>query len=135
MPQLDRVIIFSQIFWLFLIFSALYIVLTHFFLPLFLKSVKFRKQIIEHNSLEVLSLNAKALEKQVLIKQKLLSKLGLIEKFLVDSYKFQKYFKNDQQTVLIDEKISIAAINYLLYCDSLVLNNIVFYPKYLNSKI
>nr|WCH57793.1 ATP synthase F0 subunit 8 [Hypnea flava] len=135
MPQLDRVIIFSQIFWLFLIFSVLYITLTHFFLPLFLKSLKSRKQVIVLNGLEILSLNKKALEKQFLIKQKLLSKLLIIEDFLSESYKFQKHFENDHQTVLVDEKISIAVLNYLLYCDSFVLNNILFYPKFLNSKM
>nr|WCH57841.1 ATP synthase F0 subunit 8 [Hypnea edeniana] len=135
MPQLDRIIIFSQIFWLFLIFSALYILLTHFFLPMFLKSLKLRKQVIEFNSLEVLNLNEKAVEKQALIKQKLASQLSLIESFLLESYKFQKYSKNDQQIILIDEKISTATINYLLYCDSLVLNKILFYPKFLQSKI
>nr|WCH57649.1 ATP synthase F0 subunit 8 [Hypnea wynnei] len=135
MPQLDRVIIFSQIFWLFIIFSALYIVLTHFFLPLFLKSLKLRRQIIESNNSEVLHLNERAAAKQILIKQKLLSKLLIIEEFLLESYKFQKYFKNEQQIISIDEKISIATINYLLYCDSLILNNILFYPRFLNSKI
>nr|WCH57937.1 ATP synthase F0 subunit 8 [Hypnea nidifica] len=135
MPQLDRVIIFSQIFWLFLIFSTLYIVLTHFFLPLFLKLLKSRKQIIESNSLEVSNLNEKAILKQLLIKQKLLSKLAVIEAFLYESYKFQKYFKNNQQTILIDEKISIASINYLLYCDNLILKNVLLYPKFLNSKV
>lgn len=130
MPQLDRVIIFSQIFWLFLVFFALYIVLTHFFLPMFLKSLKLRKQVIELNSLEVTNLNEKALLKQVLIKQNLLSKLLRIEDFLFESYEFQKYFKSNQQIVLIDEKISIATINYLLYCDSIILNNISFYPKF-----
>nr|YP_006234140.1 ATP synthase F0 subunit 8 [Neoporphyra haitanensis]AFH57651.1 ATP synthase F0 subunit 8 [Neoporphyra haitanensis] len=37
MPQLDRVIIFGQIFWLFFIFLATYIVYTHFILSNFLK--------------------------------------------------------------------------------------------------
>nr|WCH58033.1 ATP synthase F0 subunit 8 [Hypnea brasiliensis] len=135
MPQLDRVIIFSQIFWLFLIFSALYIILTHFFLPSFLKSLKLRKQIVESNSLEISQLSEKAAAKQILIKQKLLYKLLTIENFLSESYKFQKYFKNGHQTVVVDEKISIAAINYLLYCDNIVLRNILFFPKFLNSKI
>nr|YP_010484909.1 ATP synthase F0 subunit 8 [Hypnea cervicornis]UVW80603.1 ATP synthase F0 subunit 8 [Hypnea cervicornis]WCH57961.1 ATP synthase F0 subunit 8 [Hypnea marchantiae] len=135
MPQLDRVIIFSQIFWLFVIFSALYIILTHFFLPLFLKSIKLRKQIVEANSLEVSQLSEKVVHKQVLVKQKLLEKLAVIENLLSESYKFQKYFKNEQQITIIDEKISIATINYLLYCDSLVLNSILFYPKFFNFKV
>nr|YP_009048886.1 ATP synthase F0 subunit 8 [Wildemania schizophylla]AID57256.1 ATP synthase F0 subunit 8 [Wildemania schizophylla] len=37
MPQLDRVIIFSQIFWLFLTFVVAYIVYTHFVLSNLLK--------------------------------------------------------------------------------------------------
>nr|AMN87283.1 ATP synthase F0 subunit 8 [Pyropia endiviifolia] len=37
MPQLDRVIIFGQIFWLFLTFLAAYIIYTHFVLTNLLK--------------------------------------------------------------------------------------------------
>nr|WCH57745.1 ATP synthase F0 subunit 8 [Hypnea musciformis] len=135
MPQLDRIIIFSQIFWLFIIFSALYIILTHFFLPLFLKSIKLRKQIVEANSLEILHLSKKVNAKQTLIQQKLLDNLLIIENFILESYKFQKYFTNKQQIILINEKVSVATINYLLYCDSLILKNIFLYPKFLNSKI
>nr|WCH57721.1 ATP synthase F0 subunit 8 [Hypnea musciformis] len=135
MPQLDRIIIFSQIFWLFIIFSALYIILTHFFLPLFLKSIKLRKQIVEANGLEILHLNKKVNAKQILIKQKLLDNLLIIENFTVENYKFQKYFANKQQIILSNEKVSVATINYLLYCDSLILKNIFLYPKFLNSKI
>nr|WCH57913.1 ATP synthase F0 subunit 8 [Hypnea nidulans] len=134
MPQLDRVIIFSQIFWLFVVFTVLYITMTHFLLPLFLKSIKLRKQIVEVNNLEVLRLSTKVRIKQDLVKQKLLENLLIIENLLQESYKFQKYFQNDQQTVLIDKKISMAVINYLLYCDSLILKNIMFYPKFLNPK-
>nr|WCH57769.1 ATP synthase F0 subunit 8 [Hypnea pseudomusciformis] len=135
MPQLDRIIIFSQIFWLFIIFSALYIILTHFFLPLFLKSIKLRKQIVEANSLEILHLSKKVDATQALVKQKLLDNLLIIENFILESYKFQKYFTNKQQVILINEKVSVATINYFLYCDSLILKNIFLYPKLLNSKI
>nr|WCH57697.1 ATP synthase F0 subunit 8 [Hypnea cryptica] len=134
MPQLDHVIIFSQIFWLFIIFSALYIILTHFFLPLFLKSIKLRKQIVEVNSIEVSQLSQKIRAQQVLIKQKLLDNLVIIEDFISESYKFQKHFTNNQQIILIDEKVSMATINYLLYCDNSILKNILLYPKFLNSK-
>nr|WCH58009.1 ATP synthase F0 subunit 8 [Hypnea cornuta] len=134
MPQLDHVIIFSQIFWLFIIFSVLYIILTHFFLPLFLKSIKLRKQIIEVNSIEVSQLSQKIKAQQSLIKQKLLDNLVIIEDFISESHKFQKHFTNNQQIILIDEKVSTATINYLLYCDNSILKNILLYPKFLNSK-
>ena len=135
MPQLDRVIIFSQIFWLFIIFSSLYAILTHFFLPLFLKSLKSRKQIIELNSLEVSKLNNRVFTKHALLKQKLLQHLLLIESFLLKSYIFQNHFEVGNHSILIDEKIALASINYSLYCDNFILKNILFYPKFLNSKV
>nr|AVK39581.1 ATP synthase F0 subunit 8 [Sheathia arcuata] len=52
MPQLDRTIIFTQIFWLFLVFASLYITLIYFFLPIFLRSMKARNLVVEFNNNE-----------------------------------------------------------------------------------
>nr|WCH57673.1 ATP synthase F0 subunit 8 [Hypnea sp.] len=135
MPQLDRIIIFSQIFWLFIVFSVLYAILTHFFLPLFLKSLKLRKHVIEANNLEIIKLDNKFQAKQIIIKQKLLRSLLIIEKFLNENYQFKKHLKITNQNLFIDEKIGLASINYMLYCDSIILKNILFYPKFMNFKI
>ena len=64
MPQLDFAIITSQIFWSITIFFASYTILTHFFLPNFIKVLKARKKILLKNNNLLISLKEKFLEKQ-----------------------------------------------------------------------
>ena len=64
MPQLDFIIIFPQIFWLTTIFFIFYIILTHFFLPIFIKLIKSRKQVVLENNKILLELQSKFILKQ-----------------------------------------------------------------------
>lgn len=64
MPQLDFIIIFPQIFWLILTFFSFYVVITHFFLPLFIKVLKARKQIVLLNNQTFLNTHYKFINKQ-----------------------------------------------------------------------
>lgn len=133
MPQLDRVIVFSQIFWLFFIFTFLYAILTHFFLPKFLKSLKSRKQIIEANNFEFLSVTTNIAKKQDLLKNILLKNLILVENSIARDFIFRTN-TSKLNTQEIDEKIITAALNASLYCNFQLLNSISFYPKFLNLK-
>nr|YP_008994199.1 ATP synthase F0 subunit 8 [Gracilariopsis chorda]AGO19251.1 ATP synthase F0 subunit 8 [Gracilariopsis chorda] len=131
MPQLDRIIVFSQIFWLFIIFTAFYTVLTHFFLPKFIKSFKIRRQIIDANSTEILLMAKNTLLKQNLLKKFLLKDLELIKNLLIQYFNNLVKEKSYANTTLVDEKISSVILNTLMYCDLQLLNAIVVYPKVL----
>ena len=134
MPQLDRVIIFSQIFWLFVIFTSLYATLTHFFLPKFLKALKTRKQIIEVNNNKILIINNKFEQQQVLLKQTILKNLILIENTIKNELETFNLEKTMSKVHLIDEKIATVSINNSLYCDYQLLDSIPLFPKALNLK-
>lgn len=134
MPQLDRIIITSQIFWLFVIFTTLYIILTHFFLPKFLKVIKARKQIVDINNQEVLILNTRLNERQILLKQLVNRNLSLIEKVLkkkIENLNLNNLNPNAQS---VDEKIAQTSIINILYCNNSLLNSIIIFPKALNLK-
>ena len=134
MPQLDRIIIFSQIFYLFITFTSLYAIITHFFLPKFLKSLKTRKQIVEANDKEIIILNNKFDEQQILIRQTIIKSLSLIENFIKNELEFSKIDKFKSNIQLVDEKIANISLNNLLYCDTQLLNLITLLPKSLNLK-
>nr|YP_010199905.1 ATP synthase F0 subunit 8 [Gracilariopsis tenuifrons]AXF36241.1 ATP synthase F0 subunit 8 [Gracilariopsis tenuifrons]UAD89965.1 ATP synthase F0 subunit 8 [Gracilariopsis tenuifrons] len=134
MPQLDRIIVFSQIFWLFIIFTLFYTILTHFFLPKFIKSLKIRKQIIDTNSIEIASIAENTLQKQNLLKKILLKDLESVKTLLTQHFSNLVKEKSYANTSLIDEKISFVILNTLIYCDLQLLNAITVYPKVLKYK-
>lgn len=134
MPQLDRIIVFSQIFWLFLIFSLFYIVLVHYFLPKFLKSLKLRKQIIDNNTKETLDKANHTLSKQILLKKVLLKNLGIVVNILAMQSTQLTAEKKSFDTSILDQKISIVILNTIKFCDSKVLNSIFIYSKLFNFK-
>nr|YP_009511884.1 ATP synthase F0 subunit 8 [Hydropuntia rangiferina]AXI97761.1 ATP synthase F0 subunit 8 [Hydropuntia rangiferina]UAD89787.1 ATP synthase F0 subunit 8 [Hydropuntia rangiferina] len=134
MPQLDRIIVFSQIFWLFLIFSLFYIVLVHYFLPKFLKSLKLRKQIIDNNTQETLNKTNYILSKQILLKKVLLKNLGIVLNLLAMQSTQLIEEKKSFDTLVLDQKISIVILNTIKFCDSKVLNSIFIYSKLFNFK-
>lgn len=74
MPQLDFIIVSSQVFWLIITFLVLYVVLTHFFLPNFIKILKTRKHVLQENTIKLLNL-----------KKKLRNKQRMFDKFIEDS--------------------------------------------------
>nr|YP_009511910.1 ATP synthase F0 subunit 8 [Gracilariopsis longissima]AXI97837.1 ATP synthase F0 subunit 8 [Gracilariopsis longissima]UAD89939.1 ATP synthase F0 subunit 8 [Gracilariopsis longissima] len=134
MPQLDRIIVFSQIFWLFIIFTLFYTILTHFFLPKFIKSLKIRKQIIDKNSLEIVSIAENTLKIQNLLKKNVLKDLESVKTLLIQHFSNLVKEKSYANPSLIDEKISFVILNTLIYCDLQLLNSIIVYPKVLKYK-
>nr|WOL37378.1 ATP synthase F0 subunit 8 [Polyopes affinis] len=134
MPQLDRIIVFSQIFWLFIIFTTFYTIVTHFFLPNFLKSLKSRKQIIESNSLEIAEIAKESDTKRNVIQKILVKNLVSTKNILTNNLSVILMAKKNLNMFKIDEKISIAIFNTIKYCDSQLLNFISLRPKLLNLK-
>nr|YP_010199554.1 ATP synthase F0 subunit 8 [Crassiphycus birdiae]UAD89412.1 ATP synthase F0 subunit 8 [Crassiphycus birdiae] len=134
MPQLDRIIVFSQIFWLFLIFSIFYAVLTHYFLPKFLKSLKIRKQVIDSNTKEVLAKTEKTLIKQSSLKKILIRDLEMTSNLLTRYFGQLIKDKKKIDTLVIDQKIGFVILNTVKFCDLKLLNSIFVYPKSLKFK-
>nr|YP_010937576.1 ATP synthase F0 subunit 8 [Grateloupia asiatica]WKW95606.1 ATP synthase F0 subunit 8 [Grateloupia asiatica] len=135
MPQLDRIIVFSQIFWLFIIFTTFYTVLTHFFLPKFLKALKSRKQIIEINTLEIAEIAEKSSSQQNLIQKVLIKNLGLTKNILVNNLNTTLSTKRNSNISMVDEKIGLIIFNMVKYCDAQLLSFISLRPKSLNLKL
>nr|YP_009684876.1 ATP synthase F0 subunit 8 [Gloiopeltis furcata]BBK20789.1 ATP synthase F0 subunit 8 [Gloiopeltis furcata] len=132
MPQLDRIIVFTQIFWLFFIFAFLYITLTHFFLPTFLKSIKSRKKVVDENSKEVLSIDSSLVLKQTLLKQTLLKTLASMGDTSMKHSISVSPQHSRTDTELVSKKIGQASLNTALYCSNHLLNSIPLYPKLFN---
>lgn len=130
MPQLDRVIVFTQIFWLFIIFSSSYIILTHFFLPLFLKSLKSRDLIIQANFLESKIIQEEFLRNQVSLNQVLSDGLVTVKYFYSKEFLLANLSNISVDTSSIDNNLVSVILNIMLYCDEKVLNSIL-----LNSKV
>nr|YP_011003676.1 ATP synthase F0 subunit 8 [Gracilaria eucheumatoides]WPS66078.1 ATP synthase F0 subunit 8 [Gracilaria eucheumatoides] len=134
MPQLDRIIVFSQIFWLFFVFSIFYITLIHYFLPVFLKSLKLRKQVININTLEVTKKMENILKKQNLFKKILLKDLEITSDLLINYFGKLVTSKKSFDMLIIDQKICRVVLNIAKFCDSKLLDSIFLYPKLLNYK-
>lgn len=136
MPQLDRIIIFPQIFWLFIIFSFLYILLLHFFLPKFLNSLKLRKYICEFNVSKVSYITNKFNQDKLNILTKLNLSLKNIQNniylnntkaiFLVSDFKYIN-------PLYLTNNLVIIVKNNLSFCNKQILSSIKLYPSKLNK--
>lgn len=133
MPQLDNLIVLPQIFWLVLIFSIFYFLITFYFLPILIKSIKSRKYFLEHNNM----LNS-VLLKQVFKKRKnlinsLLKDFSIIKSLIfghIFNIKYEPFRK--KYTKLINF-ILLASINSIFYCNINLLSSLKFYPLLLNN--
>nr|YP_009317596.1 ATP synthase F0 subunit 8 [Pterocladiella media]AOX49048.1 ATP synthase F0 subunit 8 [Pterocladiella media] len=130
MPQLDRIIIFPQIFWLFLIFTSFYIILTHFFLPKFLKSLKSRKSVIDLNELKVNYVKQQSIESEQKFKDLLTQDLAKIKFFFNSNVAFEILNLENSEA---DRIISQAVKNSILFCNFQILNSIEIYCKLANN--
>ena len=130
MPQLDFSITSSQIFWLIITFFSLYTILTHFFLPSFIKILKIRKQVLKENANLQVKLKSQFEDKQkifVSIIEKNLTKI----KFLVEKeicMTFKNYFFVDLN--ILDEKISNALYSNLVFYDINILKSMYIKPMF-----
>ena len=129
MPQLDRIIIFPQIFWLFIVFILFYTTLTHFFLPKFLKSLKARKLVIEANEKEISSIAKTSLDTQAKLTFTLLNNLASVRRILDNNSTFSILNSNSLEIKKADELIGIAVKNSILFCNSQILDSINIYSK------
>nr|YP_009546258.1 ATP synthase F0 subunit 8 [Gelidium gabrielsonii]AYO27606.1 ATP synthase F0 subunit 8 [Gelidium gabrielsonii] len=134
MPQLDRIVIFSQIFWLFVIFTVFYISLTHFFLPKFLKFLKARKKIIKVNEAEALLLIKKSTANQVKLKLLLSNHLVDLKKIFSINPILSVSDTRSLNTKKVDKLISVMVKNSVLFCDSQILDSININVKSVYSK-
>nr|YP_009515517.1 ATP synthase F0 subunit 8 [Montagnia macrospora]AVK39484.1 ATP synthase F0 subunit 8 [Montagnia macrospora] len=128
MPQLDFLIIFPQIFWMCVIFSSFYFLLTFVFLPKLILSLKLRQFILEENSRKV---NAEVIEPS---SKKTDSHFGLELKIRSLETNFENIKDLLESNVLFpsrnfDSKVTKATRFTMLFCDSLILKNIAFFPK------
>lgn len=135
MPQLDLTIVFSQIFWLFIFFFAIYTILTHFFLPKFLLSIKSRKKIITFNSFKVLETQKTLIKHQNALYNSLSESLVLVRNTLISNWTYISKPDPNSNLILVDEKISLTVFNTVKYCNFEVLNLISFYPRAFNFKL
>nr|QUJ09440.1 ATP synthase F1 subunit 8 [Neorhodomela munita] len=137
MPQLDTLIVLPQIFWLIIIFIFFYFVLTYYFLPTFLKTIKSRKKLFNHNH----SINLNLLKEILLKRKNVLKDLNLnlttvksivFVKLLNLKFKFkQKPFKQKYSKLT---NIIFKALNKsVYYCNLNLLNSLKFYPFMLNK--
>ena len=130
MPQLDFIIAPSQIFWSITNFLVLYIVLTHFFLPKFIKILKTRKQILLENTNRLLNLRKQLDNKQYVFSTFVENSLTKI-KILIESeisLAFKKtFFINLTES---NKKVSNALYFNLVFYDSNVLKSIQVKPMF-----
>lgn len=138
MPQLDRIIIFPQVFWFFIFFIFFYILITHYFLPMFLINLKFRKKILEENNIKLLNFSINFVnEKSELLKHlnQNLEKIKLsiyFDIYCLNNIFFNKKFFN---SLVLDKKFILIIKDILFYCNYKFLNNLIFFSKNLNLKI
>ena len=124
MPQLDFVIAFPQIFWLISIFFSLYMIIVHFFLPNFIKSLKARKQVVSENSETLISLEKDFLQKQIILNKFFETSFSKIKEMLEKeiSSSFKETFLGNLN--LIDVKVAKALYFNILYQDITILKSI-----------
>ena len=129
MPQLDRIIIFTQIFWLFLVFTSLYIILIYFFFPTFLRSLKARNLVIEFNNNENNNIKTDFLLTQTIINTTLNEQTQFMRTVLLKDFVL---FSNIKSLDLrsIDVLLLDSIFYTLMYNNGVILRNI-----YLNCKI
>nr|YP_010620276.1 ATP synthase F0 subunit 8 [Amplisiphonia pacifica]WAX04312.1 ATP synthase F0 subunit 8 [Amplisiphonia pacifica] len=138
MPQLDFLIILPQIFWLIVCFSMFYFLLTYYFLPLFLKTIKARIMFIKNNQIVESKITISIIDKQQNIFKNLNKTLYKIRSVLfikLFHLKFnfgKKPFKNNYLT--LNKKLLTASMYSLFFCNSILLNSLKFYPLFLNKK-
>nr|YP_004062234.1 hypothetical protein PPUL_31 [Plocamiocolax pulvinata]ADR03250.1 hypothetical protein PPUL_31 [Plocamiocolax pulvinata] len=130
MPQLDYTIIFSQIFWLFFIFLFLYTIILHFFLPVFLKSIKIRKELINSLNLEVSKLEEISFKKRTLLYSNVNQQLLIIKKLLKKENFI--FLLKKENSIIIDKKLSIFISNTTKFYNLQIINSIPFSSKILN---
>nr|YP_009988332.1 ATP synthase F0 subunit 8 [Gelidiella fanii]QNM39470.1 ATP synthase F0 subunit 8 [Gelidiella fanii]QNM39493.1 ATP synthase F0 subunit 8 [Gelidiella fanii] len=129
MPQLDHIIIFSQIFWLFIVFILFYTTITHFFLPKFLKVLRARKLIAKVNSEKVTFIANKSSKNKIRLLGVIMKNLTTVKKILNSTSTFNTSNFNITKTNKIDELVGKTVKNSVLFCNFQILDSINVYSK------
>ena len=124
MPQLDRTIVFPQIFWLIIGFIIAYIILSYYFFPKFLQSITSRKEIINLNLKESLKLQQVHEKKSIVLRESVMKNLILIKHFLNENYLLSIFKKCNMDTRVVDLYFSSVVCNLVLYYDINLLNKV-----------
>nr|YP_009138141.1 ATP synthase F0 subunit 8 [Calliarthron tuberculosum]AKG26271.1 ATP synthase F0 subunit 8 [Calliarthron tuberculosum] len=134
MPQLDFTIAFPQIFSLFFTFFLLYGTITHFFLPIFVKSLKTRKNIIIENNNLMDNLRTKLLLKQNFVTSLLIKNILNIKQVLVNNILPVYIINSSFDFSSVNHKLAKALYHNTVYYDINILDSIILKPKFLNLK-
>ena len=132
MPQLDYVIVFPQIFWLIMGFMSSYIILSHYFLPKFLRSLKARKEVIDFNSANSNQIQKDYEEKQIFLNKLLNSNLILVRDFLFKESILLVSNGSNINFNVVDTKVAVALYNFVLYCSVNTIDCVQLRPKLAN---
>jgi len=137
MPQLDRIIVFPQIFWLFLILIIFYSFLIHVFLPKFLISLKLRKEIINYNSNLLKKKKIDFIEEEKKILSIMINNIKQVQNcFYINNSQLNNFLKKFiiVNPVILNKKCINMITNNILFCNKSILNHIKLYPSLLNFK-
>lgn len=135
MPQLDRTIIFPQIFWFFIIFIIFYIIILHFILPKFVYSLKLRKELVLLNIFKTNEISNKISRENTILISRLNLHLNLIQKSIYfNNTRINTIFLNKEFTnpVKLQNKLLVIIRENILFCNKHILNIINLYPINLN---
>lgn len=116
----------------------LYILLTYYYLPNFVKTLKFRKKLIEINEFKRTTILNKLHSKKLQI-------LGDVHKDLLiltnssiyfHVFKFTKLIITTKKSIShkLDNNFIYAGFRHMLYCNKFNLSKIQFYPSLYNLK-
>ena len=135
MPQLDLSIISSQVFWLILTFFILYTILTHFFLPNFIKVLKTRKHVLTENIHLATKLKKHFEDKQnvfiKIIEYNLTKIKYMVEKEICTIFKNNSFVDFN----ILNEKVSNALYSNLVLYDITILRLVSSKPMVFKNKL
>ena len=136
MPQLDLAIGFSQIFWLMVVFMFIYAIVIHYILPLYIKSFKTRKLLVELNKFKCQNWDNNFSNYKKDLNKLMESNLFTTNKFFTE--KFKHLSDINSLSNFNNKDISIIYIRFLLnntlYKNREVVDSILLSLKFKNYK-
>lgn len=108
-----------------------YIILSHYFLPKFLRSLKARKEVLDFNLINLNKIQESYSKKLVFLNKLLSNNLILVKDFL-SKESILLVSNSIINSNVIDAKIAITLYNFMLYCNINVINCVQLKPKLTN---
>lgn len=134
MPQLDFNITFPQIFWLLIVFTTVYSILVHYFLPNFIKLNKSRKDIVSTNQNTMILLKNSFTEKQLFIEGIIRNNFFELKSVLEKEFPALLFNKIKTTPEFFDFKLANVLYYNTMYYDVTILNSVPLKPNFLNLK-